>query len=126
MVITISRRLEPLSDGPGVIPRPVVLATSDGRHAMGIYAPPQSRANTAGPNYGRWRFNAERIVKWNCIFRVHFPAGLPPGDYSYRMRVPVHAGRCRGNPPGLAGRGRRLTRDESNDRMSNPLNAGAS
>ena len=32
--------LEPLSDGPGEIPQPVVLSVAGGTHAMGIYAPP--------------------------------------------------------------------------------------
>jgi hypothetical protein len=84
-----SRKLEPLSDGPGEIPEPVVLATADGSHAMGIYAPPQPQPNTAGPTYGRWRFTAERVVKWNCVFRVQNAAGITPGDFSYRMLVPI-------------------------------------
>lgn len=82
-------KLEPLSDGPGEINRPVVLATETGSHAMGIYAPPQPQPNTSGPRYGRWRFNTERVVKWNCVFRAHDPSGLKPGDYSYQMLVPV-------------------------------------
>lgn len=84
-----TRKLEPLSDGPGEIQNPVVLATPDGKHAMGIYAPPQSQPNTTGPSYGRWRFNAERVVKWNCVFRVRNAAGIAPGNCSYRMLVPV-------------------------------------
>ena len=80
-------KLEPLTDGPGEISRPVVLATQDGRHAMGIFAPPQPHPGTAAPGYGRWRFIQERVVKWNCVFRVRDAAGLRPGDYSYRMLV---------------------------------------
>jgi len=81
-------RLEPLDDGPGEILRFVVLATASGSHAMGIYAPPQPQADTAPARYGRWRFARERVVKWNCVFRVRNAAGLAPGEYSYRMRVP--------------------------------------
>lgn len=81
-------KLEPLSDGPGEIGRPVVLATKDGRHAMGIFAPPQPQPGTALPGYGRWRFREHRVVKWNCVFRVRDAAGLRPGDFSYRMFVP--------------------------------------
>ncbi|HEU5070066.1 MAG TPA: hypothetical protein VFV96_06605 [Verrucomicrobiae bacterium] len=84
-----AKKLEPLSDGPGEIRNPVVLATPDGRHAMGIFAPPQAQPNTTGPSYGRWKFADHRVVKWNCVFRVHGAKGLPTGDYSYRMLVPV-------------------------------------
>ncbi len=82
-------KLEPLSDGPGEIKAPVVLATADGRHAMGIFAPPQVQPFTTGPSYGRWRFKAERVVKWNCVFRVRKAEGIPTGDYAYRMLVPI-------------------------------------
>ncbi|MFM8469029.1 MAG: hypothetical protein ACKODH_03515 [Limisphaerales bacterium] len=81
-------KLEPLTDGPGEIPRPVVLATKDGRHAMGIFAPPQPQPGTALPGYGRWRFPTHRVVKWNCVFRVRDGGGLRTGDFSYRMLVP--------------------------------------
>lgn len=84
-----SGRLEPLNDGPGEIAWPVVLATADGRHAMGIYAPPHPQPHTAPPRYGRWRFQAEKVVKWNCVFRVSDKDGLASGDYTYRMLVPV-------------------------------------
>ena len=39
--------------------------------------------------HGRWRFAAEKVVKWNCDFRVKRPEGVPPGDYAYRHYVPV-------------------------------------
>lgn len=84
-----AQKLEPLSDGPGEINCPVVLATADGKHAMGIFSPPQVQPNTTGPTYGRWRFKAERVVKWNCVFRVRKGEGIPNGDYSYRMLVPI-------------------------------------
>jgi len=84
-----TQKLEPLSDGPGEIQNPVVLATPDGSHAMGIFAPPQAQADTTGPSYGRWRFAEHHVVKWNCVFRVHKAAGLRTGDYDYRMLVPI-------------------------------------
>ena len=83
------KKLKPLSDGPGEIKNPVVLATADGKFAMGIFSPPQPRADTHGPSYGRWNFADARVVKWNCVFRVRTLAGLPAGDYAYRMLVPV-------------------------------------
>jgi hypothetical protein len=82
-------KLEPLSDGPGEIQNPVVLATADGKHAMGIFSPPQAQADTTGPSYGRWRFTREHVVKWNCVFRVRNAQGIPSGNYTYRMLVPI-------------------------------------
>lgn len=81
-------KLEPLTDGPGEIGRPVVLATKDGRHAMGVFAPPQPQPGAALPGYGRWRFPEDRVVKWNCVFRVRDAGWLRTGDFSYRMLVP--------------------------------------
>ena len=79
-----SGELEPLSDGPGEILRPVVFSTVDGSHAMGIYAPPQNAPHTSGPTFGRFRFSAEKVVKWNCVFRVRDEAGIAPGEYPFR------------------------------------------
>jgi hypothetical protein len=81
--------LEPLSDGPGEQSEPVVLAVPGGTHAMGIYAPPQPGRNTTGPGYGRFRFAAAKVVKWNCVFRVTDAEGIAPGEYRYRMFVIV-------------------------------------
>lgn len=76
--------LEPLSDGPGEQLRPVVLATADGKHAMGIFSP------DTGARYGRFRFGRERVVKWNCVFRPTVaPAGFPAGEYAFRHFVIV-------------------------------------
>ena len=82
-----SRELAALSDGPGETPRPVVLATANGSHAMAIFAPAQNAPHTTGPTFGRFRFSAERVVKWNCVFRVRAADGLPPGDYPFRLFV---------------------------------------
>jgi len=85
---TSTGKLKPLSDGPGEISSPVVLATADGKFAMGIFAPPQSQPETTGPNFGRWRFQWAHVVKWNCVYRVQNPQSIRDGDYSYRMLVP--------------------------------------
>ena len=79
----IDGEVRPLSDGPGEQPHPVVLATEDGRFAMGVRSP------QAGASYGRFRFVAEKVVKWNCVFRAHDPQGLRPGRYVYRAVVAV-------------------------------------
>ena len=81
--------LEPLSDGPGEQPSPVVLSTESGGHAMGIYCPPQER--DYGPvGYGRWRFKAEKVNKWNCVYRLRDDArGIEPGEYAFRAFVIV-------------------------------------
>ena len=83
------KKLKPLSFGPGEIKNPVVLATADGNYAMGIFSPPPKRTDTTGPSYGRWKFDAARVVKWNSVFRVRKASGLRGGDYSYRMLVPL-------------------------------------
>jgi hypothetical protein len=74
----------PLSDGPGEQKHPILFSTESGSHAMGIFSPDEP-----APGYGRWRFPAEKVVKWNCVFRVRRPEGVPPGDYAYRCYVPV-------------------------------------
>lgn len=84
-----TKKLKPLSYGPGEIKNPVVLATADGKYAMGIFSPQQLQADTHGPSYGRWHFDDAKVVKWNCVFRVRNAAGIPGGNYSYRMLVPV-------------------------------------
>jgi hypothetical protein len=84
-----TQKLEPLTDGPGEINNPVVLATAGQQHAMGVYAPPQKEPDAAGPSYGRWRFEAQRVVKWNCVFRVRNAHGIRTGNYPYHMLVAV-------------------------------------
>ena len=82
-------KLEPLGEGPGEIKDPVVLATADGLHAMGIYARPQDQSATTGPSFGWWKFKDQQVVKWNCVFRAHDPGMIRSGDYSYRLLVPI-------------------------------------
>lgn len=84
-----TEQLEPLSDGPGEQSRPIVFSTASGSHAMGIFSPDQPSRGYEGAGYGRFRFRAEKVVKWNCVFRVRDEQGVKPGDYSYRMLVPI-------------------------------------
>jgi hypothetical protein len=84
--------LEPLSDGPGEQPHPVVLATADGRYAMGIYTPQKagSHPDLYSVAYGRFRFPAEKVVKWNCVFRfANQTHGVSTGEYDFPLRVIV-------------------------------------
>lgn len=81
--------LKPLDDGPGEQAMPVILATENGSHAMGVYSPEQPSRGFEKAGYGRFRFKAEKVVKWNCVFRVRDANGIAPGDYRYRMFVVV-------------------------------------
>lgn len=84
-----SGKLEDLSDGPGEQDLPVVFATEKGDHAMGIYSPDQPARGYEKAGYGRFRFKNEKVVKWNCVFRVRDTNGIAPSDYRYRMFVAV-------------------------------------
>lgn len=81
-------KLQPLSNGPGEIKNSVVLATADGKFAMGIFAPPQKEPDTHGPSFGRWNFSTARVTKWNCVYRIKNAQGIRNGDYTFRMLVP--------------------------------------
>jgi hypothetical protein len=81
--------LAPLTDGPGEQVLPVVFSTPDGAHAMGIYSPDQPSRGYESAGYGRFRFVAEKVNKWNCVFRVRDPRGVAAGEYRYRMFVVV-------------------------------------
>lgn len=75
--------LTPLTDGPGEVRFPVIIATPDGAYALGVYAqePPPGQPRV---RYGRWRFDRpgpdNATTKWNCVFRVR---GAAAGDYRY-------------------------------------------
>ncbi len=79
--------LEPLDDGPGEQPFPVVLATESGSHAMGIIARDPAPRGMTGPGYGRFRFHHDKVVKWNCVYRLRDPNGIPAADYVFRQYV---------------------------------------
>jgi hypothetical protein len=82
-----TKKLQPLTYGPGEIKNPIVLATADGRFAMGIFSP-EHQSKTSGPTYGRWFFDQAHVAKWNCVFRVCDDKGIRSGDFRYRMFVP--------------------------------------
>lgn len=83
-----SDEFQPLSPGPGEQQFPVVLATEDGRFAMGCYSPQTlPDQGWSGPTYGRFQFERERVVKWNCVARLRKSTGVEPGDYSFRTFV---------------------------------------
>ena len=85
-----SKELEPLDIGPGEQPHPVVLATPNGSHAMGVFSPDQPSRGFEAVGYGRFRFEAEKVVKWNCVFRRRDRThGIAAGDYSFRNFVIV-------------------------------------
>ncbi len=85
-----TKKLEPLSDGPGEQRDPVAFSTADGAYAMGVIAPAPAPPGATGPGYGRFVFAHAKVVKWNCVFRVQPPDGVvPPGDYRFLMLVPI-------------------------------------
>jgi hypothetical protein len=86
-----SGAIEALDDGPGEQPCPVVFATDEGTHAMGVYSPDQPSPGFEQAGYGRFRFQAERVVKWNCVFRARDVKGIAPGNYRFRLFVAVGA-----------------------------------
>jgi hypothetical protein len=80
-----SRKLEPLDDGPGEQQYPVVFSNAAGTHAMGVYSPAQPSPGFAEAGYGRFRFQAEQVVKWNCVFRERNEQGIASGDRSFQV-----------------------------------------
>lgn len=81
--------LQPIDDGPGEQPFPLVFSTEDGNHAMGIYSPQQPSPGFENAGYGRWRFARERVVKWNSVFRVRNENGIEPAEFTFRNFVIV-------------------------------------
>ena len=81
--------LEPLNDGPGEQAWPVVLSTKDRQYAMGVYSPQQPSKGYESAGYGRFRFPAAKVVKWNSVFRIRNLDGVPAGDYQFNNFVIV-------------------------------------
>ncbi len=88
-VLTPEGGLKSIDDGPGEQWLPVVFSTREGGHAMGIYSPDQPSPGFEGAGYGRFRFKNEKVVKWNCVFRVRDAGRIKPGKYAYQMFVAV-------------------------------------
>ncbi|SVE00461.1 uncharacterized protein METZ01_LOCUS453315, partial [marine metagenome] len=63
--------------------------TPNAKHAMGVWAAQQPSKGFKQAGYGRFRFENEKVVKWNCVFREKHAVNVPPGDYSYRCYVLV-------------------------------------
>lgn len=84
-----SGNLEPLSDGPGEQQFPVVFANRDGTHAMGIFSPDQPSPGYKHAGYGRFRFQPQKVVKWNCVFRERDTQGIAAGDRRFRLFVAI-------------------------------------
>jgi len=82
-------QLNPLTDGPGEQKDPVILSTANGLWAMGVWSPDQPSKGYETIGYGRFRFAAEKVVKWNCVFRVKDPVAIKAGNYDYRVFVIV-------------------------------------
>ena len=80
---------EAIDDGPGEQSCPVILSTRSESHAMGVYSPEQPSPGFEHVGYGRFRFVGDRVVKWNCVFRVDDRSGIKPRDFSFRCFVIV-------------------------------------
>lgn len=87
--IPATGELQELDDGPGEQRFPVLLANTEGTHAMGVYSPDQPSRGFESVGYGRFRFREEQVVKWNCVFRLRNPKGVPAGDHRFRTFVAV-------------------------------------
>ena len=75
--------LEDIGPGPGEQSHPVILATADGRHAMGAWSPAVSRTTGRPATYGRFAFPAQKVVKWNCVVREEDQDGLAAGSHRF-------------------------------------------
>jgi hypothetical protein len=82
-------KLVPLPLGQGEQRDPVVLARADGKYAMGIYSPGAPGKGYERIGYGRWAFEREKVTKWNCVYRIRDPKGVPAGEYKFRCFVVV-------------------------------------
>jgi hypothetical protein len=57
-----------LSDGE--YNKPVVISTSDGQYAMGIYSPEIPKNQIWGQGYGQFQFPTQGTSKWNFVRRI--------------------------------------------------------
>ena len=73
----------------GEIRDPIVLSTPSGSHAMGVFTPERPPAGQPSVGYGRFKFEREKVVKWNCVFRIRQPEPIMPGDYSFQLYVVI-------------------------------------
>jgi hypothetical protein len=80
--------LVPLPRQDGEQRDPVVLSTPSGSHAMGVFTPDRSPAGQPPIGYGRFKFDHEKVVKWNCVFRVRQPEPIKL-HHSYQLYVVI-------------------------------------
>lgn len=82
-------RLTALSDGqggagPGGQAFPVIIATPDGEHALGVYSPdlpqPGRRGGYGLRSFAHFKGEGNATVKWNCVFRIR---PVAPGDHRF-------------------------------------------
>jgi hypothetical protein len=85
----VTKELKPVDDGPGEQPFPIVFSTKDGEYAMGCLAWDLPGKPYVGPGYGRFRFVPEKVVKWNCVFRIRNETRIPTGSHSFRVLIPI-------------------------------------
>lgn len=81
--------LIPLPRKDGEIRDPIVLSTPSGSHAMGVFTPDRPPAGQPPVGYGRFDFERDNVVKWNCVFRLRQSEPLKPGDYSFQLYVVI-------------------------------------
>jgi hypothetical protein len=84
-----SSTLVPLPRENGEQRDPIVLSTPSGSHAMGVFTPDRPPAGQPAVGYGRFQFAHDKVVKWNCVFRLRSPGGIKPGDYGYQLYVVI-------------------------------------
>lgn len=82
-----SEELKPLDDGPGEQSDPVILSTMDHRFAMGAIAASKPDWIESKPGYGRFRFPAEKVVKWNVVYRYRESPKLSRTQAGFRVLV---------------------------------------
>ena len=78
-----------ISDGPGEQAFPIIFSTESGSHAMGVFSPQQPSKGFENAGYGRWNFKGQKVVKWNCVFRLRDKAGVKATDYTFESFVIV-------------------------------------
>ena len=73
----------------GEVHDPIVLSTPSGSHAMGVFTPDRAPAGQPAVGYGRFQFVREKVVKWNCVFRLRQAEPIKPGDHSFQLYVVI-------------------------------------
>jgi hypothetical protein len=80
--------LVPLARQDGEQRDPVVLSTPSGSPALGVFTPERPRAGQPAVGFGRFNFEHEKVVKWNCVFRLRQDKPIPP-HHSFQLYVVI-------------------------------------